>query len=79
MKNSSNHISENEKQCLHSQICSVNNDDLIYRKSYKGDWGDWDDLPENNNSATNYDVSKSDNSSASGCSESTLPYENSYL
>jgi hypothetical protein len=36
-----------QKDSFHSQICSASNTDLIYRKAYKGDWGHWDDLPDN--------------------------------
>ena len=35
-----------EYDSLHSQICLADNIDFIYRKSYKGDWGHWDDLPD---------------------------------
>lgn len=47
MKNLNNsNIEDFQKGSIHSEICSVNDNDFIYRKSYKGDWGDWDDLPE---------------------------------
>lgn len=35
-----------QKDSFHSQICATNDNELIYRKSYNGDWGHWDDLPE---------------------------------
>jgi hypothetical protein len=41
----------NEEDCgrgsFHSQICVADTNDFIYRKAYKGDWGHWDDLPDN--------------------------------
>lgn len=39
---------EPQKDSFHSQICTSNDSDLIYRKSYNGDWGHWDDLPDRN-------------------------------
>lgn len=29
-------------------VSNVDNDELIFRKTYVGDWGDWDEKPENN-------------------------------
>ncbi|OXG09176.1 hypothetical protein [Flavobacterium araucananum] len=47
MKNLNSYKEEDFKRCpYHSEICSANSDDLVYRKAYKGDWGHWDDLPE---------------------------------
>lgn len=31
-----------------SQVYGTDNSDLIYRKGYTGDWGHWDDQPDNN-------------------------------
>lgn len=38
--------SENYGKCLHSAIYSEGNTELVYRKAYKGDWGDWDEQPD---------------------------------
>ena len=40
-----------QKGSVHSEICSVTECDFDYRKSYQGDWGHWDDLPETINSS----------------------------
>ncbi|MBW1654639.1 hypothetical protein [Flavobacterium quisquiliarum] len=32
----------------HTKIYSVDNDELVCLKIYQGDWGDWDETPENN-------------------------------
>ncbi|KQB41374.1 hypothetical protein [Flavobacterium aquidurense] len=48
MKNSNSFNSESLKKCPYeSQVYTTNNIDLIYVKSYKGDWGHWDDKVEN--------------------------------
>lgn len=31
-----------------TQVYGTDKCELIYRKSYQGDWGDWDDVPETN-------------------------------
>jgi len=73
MKNSNTYNSDNfQKECFHSQICSIGNDDLAYRKAYKGDWGDWDDLP---NSTSAFET-ESENISVAG---NATNYEDSYL
>jgi len=76
MKNSNTYFSDNfQKECIHSQICSVGNDDLAYRKAYKGDWGDWDDMPITATSNLNaFEVNE--NISVAG---DATAYENSYL
>jgi hypothetical protein len=42
-----NNIIENFGQCLHSAIYTAENSEFIYRKAYVGDWGDWDEQPDN--------------------------------
>ncbi|MDR7212505.1 hypothetical protein [Flavobacterium piscis] len=65
---------------FHSQICSANDNDLIYRKAYKGDWGDWDDQPEIADSNENHlEMNESEDSTVADRSESDVTYENSYL
>ncbi|KQO32147.1 hypothetical protein ASF10_21470 [Flavobacterium sp. Leaf82] len=47
MKNSNSFNSDSLKKCPYeSQVYKANNIDLIYVKSYKGDWGHWDDKCE---------------------------------
>lgn len=50
-----NDTSENYGKCLHSAIYTPDNDELIYRKAYVGDWGDWDEQPENEISDPGFD------------------------
>jgi len=59
---------------LHSQICLADNIDFIYRKAYKGDWGHWDDLPDN---STLNCPGTDESENSIGISE--VPNENSYL
>ncbi|WP_163397549.1 hypothetical protein [Flavobacterium fluviatile] len=61
---------------LHSQICLADNIDFIYRKAYRGDWGHWDDLPDN--TTTTLDCPEKD-SEASSIGLRRVPNENSYL
>ena len=78
MKNSNTFNSENfEKGCIHSQICSAGNDELVYRKSYKGDWGDWDETPVSSNNF--FEMTESENSVVSDSIETAVTNENSYL
>lgn len=42
-----NTISANYGKCLHSAICTEETSGFIYRKAYVGDWGDWDEQPDN--------------------------------
>ncbi|MCR4029785.1 MULTISPECIES: hypothetical protein [Flavobacterium] len=30
-----------------TSVCNGDNNELIFRRSYQGDWGDWDDKIEN--------------------------------
>lgn len=46
MENANNTFGENYGKCVHSSICSTDDTELTFRKSYKGDWGDWDEQPE---------------------------------
>ncbi|WP_428232590.1 hypothetical protein [Flavobacterium sp.] len=47
MKNSNNFQSENLKKCPYQcKVYATDNIDLIYVKSYRGDWGHWDDKPD---------------------------------
>jgi hypothetical protein len=61
---------------LHSQICLADNIDFIYRKAYRGDWGHWDDLPDNTTSALNCPENNTD---VNSIGLRTVPNENSYL
>lgn len=48
MENSNQYNSGNFHKCPYqSQVYGTNKSELIYRKVYKGDWGDWDDMPQN--------------------------------
>lgn len=48
MKNTNGFTSDNLKKCPYqSKVYATDNIDLIYVKSYKGDWGHWDDKLEN--------------------------------
>ena len=47
MEKSNLNNSGNLNKCPYqSMVYGKDNCDLIYRKSYNGDWGHWDDLPE---------------------------------
>lgn len=57
MKNSNTQTTENLKKCPYQvSVYGEKNCDVIYRTSYKGDWGDWDDTSGNNQ--TDLEVSK---------------------
>lgn len=57
MKNSTPCKKEDlQRSSFHSQICIASHTDLIYTKAYKGDWGHWDDLPENDIVNQNHDA-----------------------
>ncbi|MBF4516941.1 hypothetical protein IRZ71_11320 [Flavobacterium sp. ANB] len=43
MENTKNSADENYGKCVHSSIYVAETTDLIYRKAYIGDWGDWDE------------------------------------
>jgi hypothetical protein len=45
-----NNTRENYGSCFHSTIYISNNVDFVYRKAYKGDWGDWDEQLDTNDS-----------------------------
>lgn len=62
---------------IHDEIYSGCNNDFIYRKAYKGDWGHWDDLPSLPDSTENY-CNSTENQSPTA-SESLDIYENSFL
>lgn len=48
MENSNRSKSGNLYKCPYqSQVYGTDNSDLIYRKGYTGDWGHWDDQPDN--------------------------------
>lgn len=65
MKNSNTETTENLKKCPYQvSVYGENNCEVIYRTSYKGDWGHWDEASENNQS-------ESKNSKTSGI-ENTL-------
>lgn len=60
-------IKQRKKYCeiSHTIIYSGENDELICRKVYRGDWGDWDDKPQNSSCCTpeietNYNSSDSE-------------------
>ena len=49
MKNSNRYHTGNFYKCPYqSHVYGTENSDLIYRKSYQGNLGDWDDQPDNN-------------------------------
>ena len=59
MKSSYRYNSGNLYKCpFQSKVYGSDNSDLIYRKSYQGDWGDWDDEPLN--STNNFTESDQD-------------------
>lgn len=68
-----------QKGAIHSEICSVNDTDFIYRKAYKGDWGHWDDLPEPAAPNVNCSEEESDNSITEDHFSGLTAHENSYL
>jgi len=48
MKNSNNQISGKFEKCPYQILAyGENNCEVIYRTSYKGDWGDWDEPVKN--------------------------------
>ena len=64
---------------IHSEICSVSDNDFVYRKSYKGDWGHWDDMPETTATNLNCSEEESENSIAEDHFSGLTADENSYL
>ena len=47
MKNSNTLSAEKFQKCPYqSLVYGVDKCDLIYRTSYKGDWGHWDEMPD---------------------------------
>ncbi len=61
MKNSSSQISEKFQKCHYQSIVyGADKCDLIHRKSYKGDWGHWDELPKDDEKFV-YDSDLNDN------------------
>ncbi|KUJ61247.1 hypothetical protein AR687_13735 [Flavobacteriaceae bacterium CRH] len=60
MENTNNN-SENFGKCVHSSICVSGSSDIIYRKAYIGDWGDWDENPVNDSLNENdYELTEND-------------------
>ncbi|CAM3547178.1 hypothetical protein [Flavobacterium chungbukense] len=48
MKNLQINKSENKTVCNNRlSVCAGDNNELIFRKTYVGDWGDWDEKPSN--------------------------------
>lgn len=48
MKNLQVNKSENKVVCNNRlSVCAGDNNELIFRKTYVGDWGDWDEKPNN--------------------------------
>ncbi|UPZ14324.1 hypothetical protein [Flavobacterium humidisoli] len=48
MKNTQINFSPNNKTCTdRTLVCDGDNNELIFRKTYVGDWGDWDEKPDN--------------------------------
>lgn len=46
MKNLQVNKSENKAVCNNRlSVCAGDNNELIFRKTYVGDWGDWDEKP----------------------------------
>jgi len=61
MENLNTYKEEDLDRCpFHSNIAAASNNDFIYRKAYKGDWGHWDDLPENVNNDQICDAEQND-------------------
>lgn len=48
MKTSNINNDDFDRCPFHSDINAGNDIDLVYKKTYCGDWGHWDDLPEDN-------------------------------
>lgn len=47
MKNTQINFSPNNKTCTdRTLVCDGDNNELIFRKTYVGDWGDWDEKPD---------------------------------
>ena len=47
MENIQINFSPNTKTCTdRTLVCIGDNNELIFRKTYVGDWGDWDEKPE---------------------------------
>lgn len=47
MKNLQINYSKNTETCTNrTSVCDGDNNELIFRKTYVGDWGDWDEKPE---------------------------------
>jgi hypothetical protein len=52
MENSNSYSAGKLQKCPYQILLyGEDNCDLAYRKAYKGDWGDWDDLPESKEKA----------------------------
>ncbi|ABQ06911.1 MULTISPECIES: hypothetical protein [Flavobacterium] len=49
MENLKIKYSQNYSSICGTRIYSGDNNELICIKTYKGDWGDWDEKPEKNN------------------------------
>ncbi|WP_433830315.1 hypothetical protein [Flavobacterium anhuiense] len=48
MKNTQINFSPKNKTCTdRTLVCDGDNNELIFRKTYVGDWGDWDEKPDN--------------------------------
>jgi len=48
MKNLQINKSETKVVCNNRlSVCAGDNNELIFRKTYVGDWGDWDEKPSN--------------------------------
>ena len=47
MKNLQINFSPNNESCTdRTLVCNGDNNELIFRKTYIGDWGDWDEKPD---------------------------------
>lgn len=78
MKNSAINVKKDFiVRCVHEEIYLPGNDDFIYRKAYKGDWGDWDEQP--NSEASNEEYFGLKENETSSNEETPSSYENSYL
>lgn len=77
MKKSAHNTEDTQQRSVHADIYMASNSDFVYRKAYKGDWGDWDDLPHAALTEDDaFDICK--------CKEApddanSSPYENSFL
>lgn len=48
MENSNDQKADKLQKCPYqTKVYGTDNIDLNYRKAYKGDWGHWDEQPEN--------------------------------